>query len=114
MKISKNFSREEFKCSCCDFAAVDIELVQVLEIVRYHFGKPITINSACRCELHNTAVGGSFKSQHKNGMAADIVVKDTSPSEVYEFLNGYAPNKYGLGDYDNFTHLDVRENKARW
>ena len=45
---------------------------------------------------------------------ADIVVKDVSPDDVYEFLDLHQPNKYGVGKYKLFTHIDVRPNKARW
>ncbi len=113
--ISKNFSRSEFMCKCnCGFSTVDIELIKVLEIVRGHFDAPVKINSACRCELHNTAIGGSYGSKHKQGIAADITVMGVKPYAVYRFLDGYAPNKYGLGLYETFTHLDIRKLKARW
>ena len=86
----------------------------MLEIVREKFNAPITINSACRCNEHNTNIGGSYGSKHKQGIAADIVVKGIDPSEVYEFLNNHMPNSYGIGKYDTFTHIDVRTTKARW
>ena len=114
-KVSENFNRSEFACGCgCGFSTVDIELVKLLELVRITFKQPITITSACRCELHNTAVGGSYGSKHKQGIAADIIVKGTSPADVYKFLDNHAPNKYGVGLYDDFTHIDVRQNKSRW
>ena len=113
--ISQNFSRDEFACKCgCGFDVVDIELVHVLEKVRAKFNKPVTINSACRCESHNKKIGGTDGSKHKLGIAADIVVKDTKPSLVYAFLCKYAPLRYGIGSYDTFTHIDVRQQKARW
>ncbi len=115
MKVSENFSREEFACKCgCGFSTVDIELLEVLELVRGKFKQPITITSGCRCDTHNTAVSGSYGSKHKQGIAADIVVKGFTPYEVYKFLDGHAPNKYGLGFYTNFTHIDVRAIKSRW
>ena len=46
--------------------------------------------------------------------AADIVVKDIPADEVYNFLDIHQPNKYGVGKYKTFTHIDVRINKARW
>jgi len=76
--------------------------------------KPITITSACRCETHNRNVGGSEKSKHKLGIAADIQVKDTPPNEVYSYIDGCYPDTLGLGSYNNFTHVDVRHDRARW
>jgi len=115
MKISEHFHREEFSCKCnCGFATVDVDLLELLELIRVRFNKPVTINSACRCEIHNTAIGGSYGSKHKQGIAADIVVKDTDSYEVYKFVDSHATDKYGIGLYAGFTHVDVRQNKARW
>lgn len=112
--ISKNFNRSEFACKDgCGFDAVDVELLSVLEGVRSKFG-PVKINSACRCEDHNHSVGGTRKSQHVKGKAADIVLKSQDPIEIFDYLDRKYPNKYGLGDYDTFTHIDVRKKKARW
>jgi len=114
--ISENFSRSEFACKCgCGFMTVDVDLVATLEVVRGRFrGKPITINSACRCDEHNKKIKGSYGSKHKQGIAADIVVKGVNPSDVYNFLDSFMPNSYGVGKYDSFTHVDVRGSKARW
>lgn len=113
--ISENFSRSEFACKClCGFAVVDVDLIKVLETVRSHFKRPVKINSACRCNEHNERVGGSQGSKHKLGIAADIVVKDVKPYDVYLFLDGHMPNSYGIGFYQTFTHIDVRKTKARW
>lgn len=114
MKVSRYFSRSEFKCKCntCGFDAVDVELLKVLEDVRAHFGNPVKINSACRCVTHNHSEGGSVTSQHLYGKACDIVVKDIPSYEVYEYLND--THGGGLGKYDTFTHIDVRSEKARW
>jgi uncharacterized protein YcbK (DUF882 family) len=117
MKVSENFSREEFKCKCkkCDFATVDVELIDLLEKIRSHFGdNPVTINSACRCENHNDDVGGSKGSKHKQGIAADIDVKGIHPLKVYGFVDSISIDRYGIGHYPTFTHVDVRPDKARW
>ena len=111
--ISKNFSRSEFKCSCCDFATVDVKLLEVLEITRAHFNKPIKINSGCRCEEYNKFINGAKESKHKIGQAADIAIKGVDPIEVYKFLDTFQPNKYGVKLYNTFVHIDVRESKWR-
>lgn len=116
MKVSAHFSRSEFACKClCGFEAVDVELLQVLEAVREHFGVPVTITSACRCKDHNEDVGGRYKSTHLLGIAADIVVYGVPAQTVYEFLCRHAgDDRYGIGKYDDFTHIDVRQKAARW
>ena len=112
--VSKNFSRSEFACKCgCGFSTVDVKLLEVLEITRAKYG-PVKIDSACRCDEHNENIGGSYGSKHKQGIAADIVVKGVDPEDIYKFLDMFQPMKYGVGKYNSFTHIDVREAKARW
>tara|TARA_R110002153_G_C13182487_1_gene485221 strand:- start:465 stop:821 length:357 start_codon:yes stop_codon:yes gene_type:complete len=113
--LSRNFSRSEFACKCgCGFATADSELVQVLEVIRAKFGRPITITSAARCEAHNKAVGGAKSSKHREGIACDIQIANINPFQVYHFLDKYEPDAYGIGCYSTFTHIDVRKAKARW
>jgi len=126
MRVSTNFSRSEFSCKCgCGFEAVDIVLVNVLEKVRKYmcmnFGECfIDITSGNRCSEHNKKVGGAENSKHISGIAVDFKVfkKDTYeqiPEKiVYNYLEIHYPNTFGIGRYSNRTHLDVREERARW
>ena len=113
--ITPHFKVKEFACK--DGAVpvfVDSDLLWLLEGVRMHYGAPVIINSGYRTPSYNAKVGGKAHSMHLFGMAADIVVKGVSPAKVYAYLNGAFPNSLGLGKYDSFTHVDVRETKARW
>ena len=51
-------------------------LIDYLDKVREEFGAPIRVSSGYRCPDLNEAVGGSDKSQHMQGLAADLVVPD--------------------------------------
>lgn len=115
-KLTKNFWRAEFACKCgCGFDTVDIELVQALQALRDYGGVPIVITSGCRCEEYNAKVGGGTNSQHLRGRAADIVIEGVDPSEIYHHLNDKYPDRYGLGLYEDFVHVDTRSNgPARW
>lgn len=123
-RISPHFQRHEFACKCgCGFSTIDVDLIKILEKVRTHFNKPVTINSACRCIEHNEHVQReanpeyipySSNSKHMQGIAADIVVRDTDPSEVHKYLSEYLGETCGLGKYNSFTHIDSRSVKARW
>lgn len=117
--ISKNFKRKEFACKCsCGLGLgesdINPELIEVVQDVRDTFDKPIVINSGLRCEKHNKRVGGAPRSQHLLGTAADIRVQGVEPIEVYRYLAAKYPKKFGIGNYKNFTHIDVRTNKARF
>lgn len=113
--ISEHFNRSEFEChDNCGFDTVSEVLVHYLELLRNHFNSPILVDDACRCELHNRAVGGVPHSQHVLGLAADIRVENVTPKEVADYLELIYPNVCGIGRYDTFTHFDVRATKARW
>jgi uncharacterized protein YcbK (DUF882 family) len=109
-----HFNIGEFACKHCGEVKLDRELLAVLQLVRIHFNSPVSITSGYRCEIHNRNVGGAKNSQHKLGTAADIVVNGIEPSEVHHFIDSIFPNSYGLGYYDSFTHIDVRDGKVRW
>jgi uncharacterized protein YcbK (DUF882 family) len=112
--VSKHFSFTEFSCKRgCVFNAVDVQLLNVLEDVRTHLDKPVTIDCVYRCPSHNKAVGGVENSQHVQGIAADIAVRDTSPDKVADFLEKHHPGT-GIGRYATFTHIGVRGYAARW
>lgn len=51
-------------------------LMDYLDKVREAYGKPIRVSSGYRCYDLNRAVGGADDSQHKQGLAADLVVPD--------------------------------------
>jgi len=114
--LSEHFSRKEFACRCgCGQDTVDAKLIQVLERLRTHYdGQPIRINSGNRCVEYNRRIGGKQHSQHLLSKAADIVVGDIEPGDVYMTLDRLYPGKFGVGSYHNFTHVDVRDKKARW
>lgn len=113
--LSKNFSRHEFACKCgCGFDTVDAELLRILQSVRDHFGRAVTITSACRCETHNARVGGTSGSQHLRGRAGDIVVSGVEPVMVADYINRMDSERNGIGRYSDFTHVDTRTGRARW
>ena len=114
-KLSSNFRVREFACTDdSDPIFIESELVTVLQKIRTHFGKSVTITSAYRTPPKNKAVGGETYSQHLYGKAADIKVKDVSPKKVAEYAEKILLNKGGIGVYSTFTHIDVRVVKARW
>lgn len=124
--MTNNFSIGEFNCKCgCEMpndVLVNItKLANQLQFVRDNLARPITINSAYRCEAHNSsdAVKGSKNSQHLLGKAADIVISGLDPIlDTYDYLDDLMRTgeilQGGLGMYKTFTHIDIRKTKARW
>ncbi len=64
---------------------------KVLQPVRDHFGKPVVINSGYRSPKLNKAIGGSNKSQHTKGEAADIEIPGLSNKELAEYIEDNLP-----------------------
>lgn len=118
--MNKYFQRNEFACQCgCGFAAVDAELLDVITDVREAYG-PLVITSGCRCEEHNTAVGGAKNSAHKLGLAADFRPPLSAVKEypqllgmIQEYLLEKYPEKYGIARGSSFIHIDVKPGGAR-
>jgi hypothetical protein len=114
-KLSQNFQVKEFACNDgSDVVFVSPELVVILQAIRSHFNKPVTINSGYRTPEYNKKVGGATQSQHLYGTAADIAVSGVSPKDVAAFAETLLYNRGGIGIYAGFTHIDVRETKSRW
>ena len=113
-KLSPNFAHGELVCPCCGIGIRNDTLVYLLEAIRNHFDKPVRITSGNRCVDHNGMVGGSPKSQHITGNAADIAVEGVSPTEVYEYCCDLIRDRGGAGLYRWHVHIDTRGKKARW
>lgn len=119
-QIAKNFQYKEFDChgsGCCSTTIIDEKLVAYVQQIRDHFGKPVTITSPYRCEVHNRRVGGATKSYHMQGRAADIVVQGVSSREVAKYAESIGI--LGIGLYETsadgyFTHIDTRTTKSFW
>ena len=114
-QLTRNFKVREFKCQDgTDPVFIDLGLVDILQQVRDHFGKAVTITSAFRTASHNKKVGGATYSQHCYGKAADIKVSGVAASAVADYVETLMPNTVGIGRYPTFTHVDVRTTKSRW
>ena len=114
-KVSTNFRVKEFACTDgSDPIFIDSDLVSILQKIRNHFGKSVTITSAYRTPGKNKAVGGETYSQHLYGRAADIKVSGVTPKKVAAYAETLLKGKGGIGTYSTFVHIDVRGTKARW
>lgn len=114
-KLKKNFKVKEFACSDgTDTIFISSLLVDILQKIRDHYGKPVIINSAYRTEAHNKSVGGATYSQHKYGIAADIHINGVAPKELAAYVETLLPTSGGIGIYSSFVHVDVRRTRSRW
>ena len=59
---------------------------EVLQPIREHFGKSVTVNSGYRSPESNAAVGGSKTSDHCKGQAADIEIDGIPNPELAKWI----------------------------
>lgn len=57
----------------------------VLEPIRKHFNKPLTINCLYRSPILNTKVGGAVNSQHRFGQAADFYIEGVKIEDIFQW-----------------------------
>lgn len=116
-QLSPAFRVREFRCrDGTDTILIDEGLVVLLQCIREHFGKPVTITSGYRTAAHNKAVGGAVYSQHQYGRAADIRVSGVPVEQLAAYAETLLPGTGGIGRYPakGFVHVDVRKAKSRW
>ena len=117
VRLSANFKAVEFACNCgCGYGLgsndVSPRLVAGLQELRDRLGKPIHIDSGCRCVPYNLAKGGAAHSRHLLGWAADIRVDGMTARELYVVVLGiaaFSAGGVGVSDEGQFVHVDVRE-----
>ena len=99
MKLSAHFSLTEFtKSQTAERKGIDntpddnhIEAMEqlchaVLEEIRYHFQKPMVINSGYRSPALCEAIGSKSTSQHAKGQAADIEIPGVDNLKLAQYI----------------------------
>lgn len=114
-KIATNFQAREFDCQgtgCCSITPIDEKLVEYLQQIRTHFGKPVHL-TAYRCRTHNARTpNAAANSRHIYGQAADFHIDGIAPAEIAKYAESIGIK--GIGLYNTFVHIDTRESKSFW
>lgn len=132
-KFTKNFKPEEFRCECggrycCGYPSyMKMHELTLIQDIRDHWGKPVTVTCGLRCSTYNKKLSGSIvNSKHLTGQAIDfyqVGVTDTlanrrkalkwiktRPFFTYGYGNGI--NSYGYAvkaSYmGNALHVDTK------
>lgn len=112
----KHFKQSEFTCKCgCGLNNINLNLVNVLEKIRDHFGgHAVHITSGCRCTKHNKDVGGVQGSRHVIGKASDIYIDNVLTSDLLNYCQHlvqegtlrytYTNNK----NMNGVVHIDIQ------
>lgn len=103
------FKDVELACKCGCGYMPQAELVAKLDSLRLLVGEPIVVTSVARCEKHNRAIGGSPKSAHVRGLAADIRCVDSFKRyklvELF-FTVGFRRMEWGTPTWLHFDLVD--------
>lgn len=90
---------------------MDKNFLNILDMARDKFDKPIHINSGFRTPQHNQDVGGKESSSHLKGLAADVAcTKSRDRFELIDILLDLGVNRIGIAD--TFIHIDVDPDKS--
>ena len=113
IQISTHFHLREFQCKDGSYQVVlKRDLLDKLQRLRDLAGLPVIVTSGYRNAAYNLKVGGSPTSRHLRGEAADIRVPGLNPDQVAQLAEQVGLT--GIGVYNTFTHVDVREQPMRW
>ncbi len=82
---------------------------EVLQPIRDELG-PVHITSGYRPSWLNELIGGSERSAHLKGLAADFVVAGTSPYQVSRFIvQRGLPVDQVIHEFGRWTHVGIKE-----
>lgn len=112
--VTLSFRDRGGKDSVAGEAGLNVDLVGRLKTAAAAFGlKELRINSAHRGEQDNAEAGGAKHSQHLEGNAVDIDVKNMPLNERVRLIQTLSANGItGLGIGSNIIHADIGARRA--
>jgi len=115
MPAAKYFTDQELACKHCGVNGTTQALRDALDQFRELAARPVIVDDAYRCPVHNAQAGGVPHSQHVEGNAADIRIEGLSAACLYHIAI-HIPAIHGIGrsDYQDYLHVDVRPAPAKW
>jgi hypothetical protein len=99
-----------------DINALDnmLELIfYCLQPIRDLIKKPMIITSGFRNQQVNFLAGGALNSQHKEGKAADFIIKGMTPKEIVEIIKNSNIEYDQLIDEKTWVHISFNKGKNR-
>ena len=121
---SKNFSREELKCSFSGECQLEEDALEKLQALRDEWGKPIRLSSAYRSaenpreRTKKTGPGYHHGVNGNGGQAFDVLIagEDVVPFIALAIKHGFrgiGVNQKGEWN-QRFIHIDTRDKYACW
>lgn len=125
MNLSKHFTLEELVRSqsairrCIDNTPNEVTIrnlillcEKILEPLRMKIGRPVYVSSGYRSPELNTLIGGSPRSQHTKGEAADIEVAGMTAAEVFRYIieESALPFDQVIEEFGEWVHISWSKN----
>lgn len=118
ISLAPYFTILEIACKCCGEAKIMDSFAARLVELREAWGRPMVINSCCRCSKHNKAIGGAAKSFHMFGqkningvdatIAVDVSTKGMTGGDRYKLALLAMQKGWSVGVAKTFLHFDRR------
>lgn len=126
MKLSPHFTLEEMTVSQTAarrgiqndpppsvIAALRLLCTEVLEPIRTHFDRPVIVSSGYRSAELNLAIGGSRRSQHCLGEAADITVPGVAVLDLAQWMQRNLRYDQLIYEFGRWVHVSYRDGRLR-
>lgn len=118
-KVSRNFTVGEF-AQRFSHARIDPRLVQCLQKIRDHAGRPVKITSGYRSYGYNVRLyqrrgkRPTYRSRHVSGQAVDIKIPGMSGMDIAKLAIDVCGCRIGVGIGGSYAHIDVRGRWDKW
>lgn len=109
-RLRRSFAVRELRCPCGCGYGLELEdyeevMLDGIQAMRDRVGRPLGVNSALRCPIHNAAVGGVPRSTHQRALAVDFGTASTF--ERRELVDAAVELEVpGIGVARGFIHCD--------
>ncbi|MDY3551380.1 D-Ala-D-Ala carboxypeptidase family metallohydrolase [Gemmata sp. JC717] len=120
------FTTDELKCKCCGQCVLAPGFLDKLNEIRERLGNMMIINSGCRCERHNAALGGKGRSFHLinaprltglvGACAVDVSTVRWPDAKRDKLIRLARKGGWSLGIATSFIHIDRRTDypETKW
>lgn len=85
----------------------------VLEPIRLHFNKPITVNCMYRSSKLNQAVKGATNSQHLTGQAVDFIITGVAVEDIFQWIKKNLIYDQVINENNIWVHVSFNPLKNR-
>lgn len=111
-KLSDNFSRDDFACTCgrCNKEfRMSLGIVGIVEHLQHRFQQPVKIERAYICEEQSKALALG-KDYHHMGKAVDVSIANVALEDIFKEVEAMSEvTGIGFLPHEKQIHIDLRD-----